>query len=192
MDKNDLRKKMLNQLAEMPLAERQAQEEILYQKLKDQLTQQQVKKLGFYWGRAPEIDTAWMIKELNHLAIEIYLPRVEKQRQLSFRKFMGEDQLVSSKMGIMEPAKEIAEGSVADLDLLIVPGLAYQASGFRLGYGGGYYDRVLLAHPKLATLSLAFDFQLCQQEAWPVEDHDQAVDQLIVARKGEGLHENHK
>jgi 5-formyltetrahydrofolate cyclo-ligase len=66
-----------------------------------------------------------------------------------------------------------------ELDLLVVPGVAFDRDGFRLGYGKGFYDRELARMaPTTVSVGLGYDFQLCEQ--LPVEDHDQQLDYIVT------------
>ncbi|GAK01784.1 5-formyltetrahydrofolate cyclo-ligase [Geomicrobium sp. JCM 19055] len=89
------------------------------------------------------------------------------------------ENLVTSSFGVLEPdatsAKQIDK---ALIDVVVVPGVAYDDKGFRVGYGGGYYDTFLEEYPRIATMSLLYDFQL--QRKVHVEPHDQRVDYLII------------
>ena len=78
--------------------------------------------------------------------------------------------------GIPEP---VDDEPIADDDsaLVLVPGLAFDARGHRLGYGGGFYDRWLAAHPGHPTVALCYGFQMVEE--LPVEAHDRAVDTVI-------------
>jgi 5-formyltetrahydrofolate cyclo-ligase len=68
------------------------------------------------------------------------------------------------------------------IDLLIVPGVAFDLSGNRLGYGGGYYDRFFeLLKPKTPLVSLVFDMQICEKV--PVEEWDRPVDVIVTEKR---------
>lgn len=65
-----------------------------------------------------------------------------------------------------------------EVDLIIVPGLAFDRKGYRVGYGGGYYDRFLSKYPKATKIGLAFDLQMIDQV--PRDEFDIAVDYIIT------------
>lgn len=188
LDKKVFRNQTLNKLKNMSLEDRQFQEAILFDQLEQWLLQHQVHKLACYWGRWPEIDTGRFIQQMNHLNLEIFLPRVEAKRHLSFRKYDSPQSLITSKLGIMEPGEDEEIVDLKDLDLMIVPGVAFVKEGYRLGYGGGYYDRILAANPNLSTLSIAFNQQVFSEALWPIESHDLAVD-YVLTTKGEAAND---
>ncbi len=81
--------------------------------------------------------------------------------------------------GIMEPAPEYVKPVPLDeIDIVIVPGAAFDPSGARLGLGGGYYDRLLKKLPRPAVIALAFDFQVL--DSLPVQAHDVAADKIVT------------
>lgn len=80
--------------------------------------------------------------------------------------------------GIPEP---VEDGPVAQEEdaLVLMPGLAFDHEGGRMGYGGGFYDRLLEKEPKHPTLALCYDFQMVERV--PMEEHDHRVDAVITA-----------
>jgi len=86
------------------------------------------------------------------------------------------NRLTIGKYGIKEVAtSEIYTGSY---DIILVPGLVFSADGFRVGYGGGYYDFFLAQHPEALKVGVGFPFQLA--ENIPNEKHDVRLDKLIL------------
>ncbi len=83
-----------------------------------------------------------------------------------------------SNMGIPEP---IADGPIAtdETALVLMPGLAFDQSGNRMGYGGGYYDKFLAAEPNHPTVALCYDFQLV--DSIPTDSYDIPVDFVLWA-----------
>lgn len=89
-------------------------------------------------------------------------------------------ELVSGQLGIREPAASCREIPLADLDLALVPGIAFDLRGYRLGRGKGYYDR-MLANFAGKKIGVAFDEQLV--EAVPVEKQDVRMDFILTPTK---------
>src|SRR3989338_3926532 len=86
----------------------------------------------------------------------------------------------SGKFGILEPI-ELSKIAYKNIDLILVAGIVFDREGYRLGYGFGYYDKLLKKIPKAIKIGLAFDFQVVDK--LPREPHDVPVD-IIVTEKG--------
>lgn len=108
------------------------------------------------------------------------LPRVEKEPpRLWLHSYPGDPgALVPGAYGLLEPDPAWPLVQPEAIDLVVLPGVAFDASGRRLGYGGGYYDRTLpalrLANPSVRLIGLAYGFQLV--ERLPADPHDIPVD----------------
>ncbi|MFP7297632.1 5-formyltetrahydrofolate cyclo-ligase [Neobacillus niacini] len=139
----------------------------------------QAKVIGVTISKQPEVDTYQIIRKAWESGKDVAAPKCHpKTKSLTFHKINDFSQLESVFYGLFEPIIEkTIEVKPADIDLLIVPGLAYTREGFRLGFGGGYYDRYL-PHYYGKTLSLAFDFQVIPEFA--IEEHDIAVSTIIT------------
>ncbi len=91
--------------------------------------------------------------------------------------------------GIPEPKSGMRKIYPSDIDLMIVPAVAYNEEGMRLGQGGGYYDRFLNACDKAGkvpfTVGVCYDFQM--YSALPVEKHDRPVDSIMCVFTGENM-----
>ncbi|MDF2628431.1 MAG: 5-formyltetrahydrofolate cyclo-ligase [Symbiobacteriaceae bacterium] len=110
----------------------------------------------------------------------LVLPRVVKEpRGLVLHAYSGNQAaLARGAYGIMEPRPEWPVVTPAEVDLVVVPGVAFDRTGGRLGYGGGYYDRLLpmMGHARLA--GLAYECQVV--EGLPKDPHDIPVDGLAT------------
>jgi 5-formyltetrahydrofolate cyclo-ligase len=98
-------------------------------------------------------------------------PRVEDDGRLTFRS----GPLAPGRYEIPAPAADAPEKTP---DVILVPGLAFDRRGHRLGYGRGYYDRALAACPRALRIGLCHSFQLV--EVLPEEAHDQPVDYIVT------------
>lgn len=115
-----------------------------------------------------EIDTNPIIEEAfleNKLVI---IPKAFSNGIMKFYQYNKETELVKSKFGILEPKDTRKE---INPDLIIVPGLAFSKSGYRLGYGGGYYDRYLQNFSG-DVISLVDSKRQFEYPKWPVEHFD--------------------
>jgi len=110
-----------------------------------------------FWPIGHEIDVRPLMRALAARGHALCLPRTPRRGlPLDFRAFAFGDALARGPVGTSQPAEDAAP---AVPDLIIVPLLAFDRGGRRLGYGGGYYDRTLAALPGAATLGVAFALQ---------------------------------
>ncbi|HBX87816.1 MAG TPA: 5-formyltetrahydrofolate cyclo-ligase [Marinilabiliaceae bacterium] len=129
-----------------------------------------------YWPMPDEIDLRALI--LKWQSSKSFLLPVVKDDYLEIRKFDGEESLVPSPhFGILEPAGQpFAE--LSKIDLVLVPGLAFDKSGYRLGRGKAYYDRLLPRLVNAYKLGVGFSFQLLEEV--PCEPHDELLDEVLI------------
>lgn len=132
-----------------------------------------------YWPMGDEIDPRPLLDALAGRGVVVVLPVVTARAQpLLFRQWDAGDPLEAGLHGTVHPRAEAPERAP---DLLLVPLLAFDAQGFRLGYGGGYYDRTLAglrARAHVTTVGLAFAAQ--QVQAVPRDHHDQRLDMILT------------
>jgi len=109
-----------------------------------------------------EIATGPALRQVLWLGKRLVCPRVDRpaRRLRLFRVDDPESDLVSGSMGIPEPGRHLAAVAPEEIDWVLVPGLAFDDRGFRLGRGGGYYDRLLpTLRPDAPRWALAYDCQ---------------------------------
>ncbi|GAE30728.1 5-formyltetrahydrofolate cyclo-ligase [Halalkalibacter hemicellulosilyticus] len=110
---------------------------------------------------------------------QIVVPRTDFQsKAMTFHQIDDWNDVVQTPINLFEPAAQKATAYLSeDIDLVVVPGVAFDQNGFRIGYGGGFYDRYL-ANYKGQTVALATEVQI--QPELPVEPHDRPVDYVIT------------
>jgi 5-formyltetrahydrofolate cyclo-ligase len=128
--------------------------------------------VGAYFALGSEVRTDLIISEAIKLGKIIALPRVEGE-SISFYRY-SDGNLVKGQFGIMEP---LPQAKVKAIDLLIVPGIAFDRRGYRLGYGKGYYDKFLSKSPTV-SIGLAYSIQLV--ENLPHGSHDQRMNAIAT------------
>lgn len=138
------------------------------------------KSLALYSPINNEVATEQIFLAARGQGKQVCYPRVVGEK-LEFLEVGAINSLVLGAFGVAEP--EIGRKiSVAELDLLIVPGVAFDMRGHRLGYGGGFYDRQLTEISKTTiSVGLCFETQLC--DLLPTEEHDQALDYIVTETK---------
>jgi 5,10-methenyltetrahydrofolate synthetase len=131
--------------------------------------------LAVFWPLRDEPDLQQAYAELAALGAQLLLPVVlEKEAPLAFAAWQIGEPMVKDSMGVAVPAAlRLAPCPGA----LLVPCLGYNAGRYRLGYGGGYYDRTLAQQPRPATIGVAYR---CQQADFGHDRHDIALDRIIT------------
>lgn len=132
-----------------------------------------------YWPTRDEADPRPLMHALAARGAALALPRIEAQdAALSFRRWAEGDSLVDNHHAIREP---LAEAQRVIPNLVLVPLLAFDATGHRLGYGGGYYDRTLVglrAAGPVTAIGIAYAGQ--EIPAIPHEANDQRLDMVLT------------
>lgn len=135
------------------------------------------KTVCVYLAMRGEVDLAPLIARTPSVTWAV--PRIvgTPERNLVFHAYQP-DRLVRHRYGMLEPDPSAPEISLAQADLVIVPGMAFTRDGWRLGYGGGFYDRLLGARAHAPTLGVCFHALLL--DAIPHGPHDIPVDNLVT------------
>ncbi len=132
-----------------------------------------------YAANAEELDPSPALALLREHGATIALPRVESPGVLGLHEVCVSDPLVEGAFGIGEPCEDAPRVAPAKIDAVIVPGIAFDESGRRLGYGGGYYDRLLPSlKPSALRIGFAYDEQVF--EAIPVAEHDEHMHVVVT------------
>ncbi len=106
----------------------------------------------------------------------VLLPKVTGNTSMELRRYTGAEALSAGAFGIMEPVGEVFS-DYRSIDLAIVPGMAFDPKGHRLGRGRGYYDRLLAQMPNVYKIGVCFSFQLV--EAIPTDATDILMDDVV-------------
>lgn len=174
--KKKLRSEMRAQLAQLDPNEKHALDELIFKQLSNYKKFQQAKTIGIYASTKLEAGTHQIIKQTLGNK-QVFLP-VINGAELEFHQLNSTDELTEGKFNILEPPKgnKIAP---QELDLLIVPAVAIDKYGHRLGQGGGFYDRMLT--DEVHSLAIIYNFQLVN--SLPKESHDKPVGVVITESK---------
>ena len=176
--KNQLKESILEKRNSLTKEERIGKSRKIQDNLFNLEQYKKFKTIMFFVSFNSEVNTHEMIKNALGNKTTV-VPKVE-QHEIEPSVIIDFDNLMPSKLGILEPI-EAMKIAYKHIDLVLVPGIAFDMEGHRIGYGYGYYDKFLKKVPKAVKIGLCFDFQVVDKV--PREEHDVPVD-LVVTEKG--------
>jgi 5-formyltetrahydrofolate cyclo-ligase len=149
--------------------------------------------IALYWPIQDEIDLrstmlAWVKNDPNRT---LTLPFARSDKYLDFYQWLQGDRLHPSKHGVPEPDPSNAARPLINPDCILIPCVGWSSSVvdekpryWRLGYGGGYFDRTLAdlrkKNPKLVCIGIAFDWQKLDDSQWSAQIHDEPLNMLLT------------
>lgn len=135
-----------------------------------------------YVSKPPEVDTMPLIKHLIRKGIRVVVPIIEREtRTLRLSCLEDPGDLVISTFSVPEPIGKEIPVCGGELEMVIVPLLAFDRAGHRLGYGAGYYDRFLSSNQQAKKIGAAFS---CQEiVSVPADENDVAMDLIVTERE---------
>lgn len=136
-----------------------------------------------YFSVRSEVQTFDIIRQALRAGKRVALPvSISRGRRLIFREVTDfKADLKPGLLGIPEPKPSRPRVAPREADLIIVPGVAFDRRGYRLGTGGGFYDRFLRRVTRPARVGLAFEAQLVDKV--PHAEHDERVDYIVTERR---------
>ena len=183
MTKKELRRRLLDRLRRQPEEKRQAKSVAIGRRLRRLPLYRKAGAILCYVAIDGEVETRPIIRQAladgKRLAVPVTLPR---SKRLIAAEIQNPETDLSQRgpFGIPQPAQSIRRRVPArELDLILVPGVAFDRRGRRLGRGGGYFDRFLSTiPPEIPSVGLAFRFQRVKNIPW--ESHDRPVSRVIT------------
>lgn len=180
--KDVIRKKVLELLGNQKEEDRCQKSQRIKEKLFAASEFQKAQTILFYASFDGEVETFEMIRQAQKLGKKISLPKIVKDQKKMIPCFIEDvEDLTLGPYGIKEPKEDaIFPVDLDELDLAVVPGVAFDRKNVRLGRGAGYYDRFLRCLPsRIPTFGLAFDFQMVDTLPYQ-KDLDIPVSRVIV------------
>ncbi|MCP9068572.1 5-formyltetrahydrofolate cyclo-ligase [Streptococcus parasanguinis] len=173
--KKILRNKTIAAMKELPQSVKAEADSQLTQRFIQLPAFQEAKTLATYLSMGHEFSTASLIQAALQLGKRVCVPRTYPQGRMEFVEY-DPDILEKTRFGLLEPNERGQVVDKSEIDLIHVPGLVFQSKGYRIGYGGGYYDRYLADYTG-KTVSTIYSIQ--QKEFQP-DVFDQAVQEVLV------------
>lgn len=178
LEKKELRRRVREELSVLSRSELIRSDDALFARFLALPQVEEAKTIFAFWGiPGKEPDTSRLIGELVRRGKTVGLPRMLPGHRMEVRRFDPDRPLVKVSFGISEPGEDCPLLDREDIDLVLVPAVCYDGCGYRLGFGGGYYDRWLEGFSGVKV-------GLCRgavlREAVPIEAHDARVDLLLT------------
>ena len=187
MLKKEVRQEVLQQLTKLsaqPELKEKAQEKLRERLFKSE-EWQRASVIGITLSMNKELDTAPIIQRALLENKRVGIPVTFEKGRMIFCEYQLGDPLEETSFGVLEPVKQL-DIPKKEIDLLLVPGVAFSTEGYRVGFGGGFYDRYLVDF-KGTTCSLVFTVQL--RDDWEPNQYDLPVNKLIIEREEEIDHD---
>ncbi|MEK4700414.1 5-formyltetrahydrofolate cyclo-ligase [Solibacillus sp. FSL R7-0668] len=178
MDKKQLRNSVLQQLNNMPYQQYRERSYAIAQNLLQQSAIIQATTIGITLSNKPEVDTSFIIEQLWKMNKKVAVPKCNaSDRTMQFYEIDTFAQTERAYQNILEPIPALCEPvEKQQMDVIIVPGVVFDKRGYRIGFGGGYYDRYL-QHYTGMKIALAFEEQVINEV--PRESHDLPVHIIV-------------
>ena len=171
----ELRKQVLQDMKAIPREQKQAMDQALTERFLKHPFYQEAKVIGTYLSFPHEFQTQELIEQALRDGKKVLIPKTYPKGRMDFVVYDAQ-QLVKTSFGLLEPQGNLEVVAASQIDLIHVPGLAFTREGYRIGYGGGYYDRYLEHFPD-HTLSTVYP---CQIRDFSPENHDIPVQEVLI------------
>ena len=173
--KAELRKKILQEMKALSQEQKRAMDRALTERFLHHPFYQEAKNIATYLSFPHEFQTQELIEQALKDGKKVLIPKTYPKGRMEFVVYHPQ-QLVKTSFGLLEPQGDLEVVEPSQIDLIHVPGLAFTTEGYRIGYGGGYYDRYLenfAGH----TMSTIYP---CQIQNFNSEDHDIPVQEVLI------------
>ncbi|KXT77670.1 5-formyltetrahydrofolate cyclo-ligase [Streptococcus sp. DD13] len=154
--KQEFRKQMIQSLKTVDPIQKGQWDEVLAQQFWQSTAYQKSQRIALFMSMDFEVNTSPLLARALEDQKEVVLPKVLGKGKMAFFPYQP-GELTPSSFGVLEPNSDQACAK-EEIDLILVPGLAWNSEGYRIGYGGGFYDRYL-ADYQGATISIVYPFQ---------------------------------
>jgi 5-formyltetrahydrofolate cyclo-ligase len=186
MNKSDLRATLTQQRKSLSPSERSNKSSKICTNVSKFVSLQNVGQIFSFFSYGEEPDLLPLQEHNPQLAF--FYPVVKGKGEMTFHQWSCGEALQKNRYGISEPQCGAASGKGTSNTLILVPALAVTREGDRLGYGAGYYDRYLAAHPQVMTMAVVFSQFVV--ESLPKDKHDQSMKFIATDSNIEACRQN--
>jgi 5-formyltetrahydrofolate cyclo-ligase len=171
--KAELRKRLRGLRMTMPADACAKRSALIVERVSSHASVAGAKSIALFWPivEKHEVDLRPLDDALRARGVAVAYPGIDPETRLMTFRFARPDELEERGFGFREPASSAREATRGELDVILVPAIALDPTGHRIGYGAGFYDRTLPRFaPPAAAIGVAYDFQLVAEV--PFTEHD--------------------
>jgi 5-formyltetrahydrofolate cyclo-ligase len=179
--KAELRKRLRGVRAAMPLEACAARSAKIVARVEALEVVRKARSVALFWPivERHEVDLRPLDAALRARGVSVAYPAIHPETRVMTFHFEAPEGLEERGFGFREPALDARVAERGDLDVLVVPAIAIDPVGHRIGYGAGYYDRAIPLHaPPAVTVGVAYDFQLVAEV--PFTEHDVPLNHVVT------------
>ena len=173
--KSKLRKQVLQEMKAVPQKQKIVMDQALTERFLNHPFYQEAKTIATYLSFPHEFQTQELIEQALKDGKKVLIPKTYAKGRMDFVVYHPQ-QLVKTSFGLLEPQGDLEVVDASQIDLIHVPGLAFTREGYRIGYGGGYYDRYL-EHFAGQTMSTIYP---CQIQTFNPDSHDIPAQEVLI------------
>ena len=173
--KASIRKSVLKKMKGLEPDNKRKADQALIQRLRSLSAYQEASVIATYLSFPHEVNTSILIAAVQADGKQVVIPKTYPKGRMEFVAYDSQ-KLKQTSFGLLEPEDGSQAIDKSEIDLIHVPGVAFQKDGYRLGYGGGYYDRYLADYDG-ATVSTIY---ACQEVDFTPAPHDVPVKEVLV------------
>lgn len=178
LEKKELRRRVREQLSALSPEQLRRSDDALFSRFLALPQVEAAEVIFAFWGiSGKEPDTARLVGELVRRGKAVGLPRMLPGRRMEVRRYDPDRPLVKASFGISEPGEDCPLMDREEIGLVLAPAVCYDRRGYRLGFGGGYYDRWLEG---FSGVKVGLCRAAVLQDRVPVEPHDARADLLLT------------
>ena len=173
--KSKLRKQVLQEMKAVPQKQKIAMDQALTERFLNYPVYHEAKVVATYLSFPHEFQTQGLIDQVLKDGKKVLIPKTYPKGRMEFVVY-DPQQLKKTSFGLLEPQGDLEVVATSQIDLIHVPGLAFTREGYRIGYGGGYYDRYLenFAGQTMSTI------YPCQIQTFNPDSHDIPVQEVLI------------
>lgn len=177
--KKDIRQRLIKQRAQLSAATRQSAGKRIANAVKEHALYQNAEHIYCYVSFREEVETHEFLRFVLQTGRKVAVPKIVAKRTMQFFYIDSFEELEVGCYGILEPST--SRHACAKQALILMPGVAFDRTGGRIGYGGGFYDNYLHRHPDCRSIALAYEMQMINHV--PMEQFDVSPEYIMTEKE---------